>query len=106
MAEGRPPGLNQSAGGCVPFTVPLTRSSQTPVECMTATGLEVEGRLHDMPVLRLWRGSSLPFRGWLQPQTTPATPRRSPQEAVCVVGTHVTVGDGLGSGGWVARDAV
>ena len=36
-AESRPPGQrHQSAGGCVPFTVPFMQSSESSAACMTA----------------------------------------------------------------------
>ena len=45
-----------------------------------AAGLEGWRRLHDVPALRLWRGSSLPHGAGLQPQATPAGAGRPPQE--------------------------
>ena len=69
---------------------------------------EVEGwsRLHDVPALRLWGGSSLPHACGVQPPPETAPAGGAPQQAVQVVGTHVPVSNGFGHGSWLASDSV
>ena len=56
-----------------------------------AAGLEGWCRLHDVPALRLWRGSSLPNDAGLQPQATPAAAGRPPREALQALGADMAI---------------